>query len=593
MSLKSKQIKYPDVKEQLVKLRNVDLENATNKKDLLTIGHEVIRTLFYLYLMKKYSNNFCVFLREQEEYTDDLNGNVFEFGLFITLMDGAVNRTNSDYSVKHLGDQFNSCLTENSNPIILIPLDIQVNNSNNNSKKEVFGHSNMLIYRKFNNTIEHYDPHGEHLFTEDYESEYNLAIRNLIDRFLKEVNFGKVDFDIITLVNSEQSCIKLPEVRNGFQSIENSVNDVGYCLSWSFFMFEMTLLNPEFTSREIQHQIIFEIFGQQLDSMNMDSDYLPNYLVAMIRGYSIIMSNKIKKYFTKIFFHSINEENLNNPNLRLAFFKDIVQFISMFLQYNKTSDNDVKHEIKTVKKGIKTITKKQNSKASITEMFHNENKKNTLITRKNQLETIRKLGRTTHSSIFSIDSKTSFHSSVSSFASDSNSSRGEDKSQADVVISKFDNMDLDALLSFLNGKSIQELEDIITHESFVAAANFFQTNKNDTEALQPLSQRFEKWCKYFNLEADCSLEELLQITDGDNQNVYYALATLKFHSSLSYDDIQISSQNYYKIVILTVLGRDPPFSGGNNYTKKLRHKNKKTKKKRKLFQNKKTKRCVF
>ena len=113
----------------------------------------------------------------------------------------------------------------------------------------------------------------------------------------------------------------------------------------------------------------------------------------------------------------ISNENLNDPDIKREFIRRIKQFVSMFLQKNNASEYEVKNEIKTMKKEIKSITKKQKGK-DFFDAVDDEHKKNELIFTKNQLETIRKLGRARDSPIFSINSDTSYRSSVSSFASD-------------------------------------------------------------------------------------------------------------------------------------------------------------------------------
>jgi len=599
MSINSKQIKFPDVKQYLNKLRNIDLQNASEKSELLHGGQQIVVTLFYLYLMKKYSNNFCVFLRNNQDYKDD-GSSIYHFGLYIYFRDGVMTKSNGDDSLQFLSDKFNSCLMMD-NTIILIPLDIVFQPENE-------GHSNMLIYRKFNNTLEHYEPHGHELQV-THKNQINIAIAKLIKRFLAKVNLEKMNFDKIRFVNAEQSCIKLPDVKSGhgFQGIENSVNDkVGYCQSWSFFMFEMCMLNPEFTSREIQNATINTIFAEKDKKASsekkgdVDSDdyYLANYLVSMIRGYTIIMNEKIRKYFSRIFRFSITERNLNNPDLKESFREQIIQFVSLFLQYNKASEEEVKNEIKTLKRDIKTLTKKQKGKEFL-DMVNDQFKKNKLTSRKTQLESVRKLGKAKDSSIFSIDSKTSFHSSVSSFASNrtSSSSRGDvldyssessgyERESPASFISKFDSMNLEDLLSFLKGKDSKELEKIITHDSFSAADRFFDTDPNDTEVFRHLSQRFEKWCQYFKFtiasDNDIDLFVIFSISMGPNKLIYDVLDHFNFPSNFSAEEVEMSTQKFYKAIILTILDRDAPISGGNNVTKTLRRKNKKTKK-RKIF----------
>lgn len=103
-------------------------------------GYEIIDTLFYLYLFNKYKNNCLI---KHPGITSSI-----ALGLELHITEKVANRKIYKDHLLSVSKQLSECIGRNLNSIV-IPLYLKTTNGNG-------GHANLLIYRKNDNTIEHF-----------------------------------------------------------------------------------------------------------------------------------------------------------------------------------------------------------------------------------------------------------------------------------------------------------------------------------------------------------------------------------------------------------------------------------------------------
>jgi len=157
------------------------------------------------------------------------------------------------------------------------------------------GHSNLLIYRKKNNVIEHFEPHGIN-FGGKIHSEISETINTKIAILIERLNTHiiKTSKPEIKLMRGSDVC----PLQIGLQIIEemSSIKKLiteggGYCSVWSMFFTELVLKNPTFSSRELMI-IIFEKVRE--------TTFMSNYLRRIVIGYVNVIHEKIEKYYSFI-----------------------------------------------------------------------------------------------------------------------------------------------------------------------------------------------------------------------------------------------------------------------------------------------------
>ena len=200
----------------------------------------------------------------------------------------------SEKHMTQIAIQLSNCIKKGLSNII-IPLYLNFANG--------YGHANLLIYRKKNNVIEHFEPYG-------YQYGKNAGRIKFINK--------KLD-DFISILNKElpqQSQVQLFRANDvcpffdGFQTLEEKstipkleIQGKGYCTAWSMFFTELSLKNPNYSSNEIIN-IIY-------DKLNKLSEKdRNNYLRKIIVGYVNLIDNKIEKYFSIIFGKHVTSETI-------------------------------------------------------------------------------------------------------------------------------------------------------------------------------------------------------------------------------------------------------------------------------------------
>jgi hypothetical protein len=164
---------------------------------------------------------------------------------------------------RRLGEALGECISRGVK-LILIPLSLRFGSSYS-------GHANMLIFRPFKRLVERYEPHGLAYENSVIDNDmFNNQLKTLFEKDLTPY-IGAVRYR-----PPDEYC---PNLR-GFQSLESDIDGLkqeggGFCSMWSFFVAEMTFINPDKSTKEI------------LDEVYDISKSDPAYLKSVIRGYVV------------------------------------------------------------------------------------------------------------------------------------------------------------------------------------------------------------------------------------------------------------------------------------------------------------------
>lgn len=253
------------------------------------LGFREIETIFYLYLFKKYKS--ACFL-----YNEDVKFRVLGLNINIKTRVSKENEKLYKEHINVLASIFVECVMRNVKTII-VPITIYDN-------KDV-SHSNILIYRKKFNQIEHFEPHGNYFMWEEKRS---AKIKKPLLKFVSVVNDilkdnGKTP---INYIPSEDICPN----EKGLQSLEsasellptNEIDTEGYCVSWSMFFTELCLANPNIESKKLLDIITIYL---------KDKANIEDYLRKVIRGYNFFIDEKVNKYLEIVLGEKITTDTIS------------------------------------------------------------------------------------------------------------------------------------------------------------------------------------------------------------------------------------------------------------------------------------------
>ncbi len=244
-------------------------------------GYANIETLFYLHLIKKYKSKCVSKKTGYFDKSDTLLGMSISMSAKLTSIDELLMKE----EFTDLAKTLTQCIKKGEETII-IPLRYCC--------VKMSGHSNVLIYRRRTNTIEHFEPHGGEIdlgkrIQANLEKRINLFI-SIFNAELKKNNIQEVSYLPATSV-----CPYL----EGLQSLENNSllkkgkgEPGGYCSVWSMFFAELCLKNPDKSSEEI----LENIYNYLTTKESAES-----YLKKVIRGYTGYLVESVNTYL-KIFF---------------------------------------------------------------------------------------------------------------------------------------------------------------------------------------------------------------------------------------------------------------------------------------------------
>ena len=298
-SVKSPAINKKDATD-LLKLISVleQIGSKYTKTGIYFKPSDVLGSIMYEYLIEKYNVNCFVYGVRFDNIYQMFTIDIDKYGL---LANNKYLKQYQTYIYKMIKLIMN-CIMKIQNTdqeILIIPVSI----------KWVKGaHSNMLIYRKTLNVLEHYEPHGKEIIQ---RSDVNQDINTIMNLIVNKMNVrnntsgSKYYNGNITYMSPENIC---PH-GSGFQKIENElilpkkitmIEREGLCMVWSIFFAELTLVNPHLSSREIFDNV-FNCFN------NKDCFENSQKAKDVIRGYLDIIYNAINPIIHRISGVDINK----------------------------------------------------------------------------------------------------------------------------------------------------------------------------------------------------------------------------------------------------------------------------------------------
>ena len=277
-------IKLPTPHKIQNKIQNkLNALNNTTEQEILFNPIVDIQNMFYIYLFKKYKDK-C--------FVRDINHGGLGMTFYVTenkqntkLAREAVAEKQTHLNI--LADNLVSCIKNKNVEITIIPVTISGPSGS---------HANLLIYRKKLNHIEHFEPHGKYYGVK--QNSLSIKIKNTLNDFVSKIN-EKMKTTKETQIKFIESSNVCPRIE-GLQALEAmstlpKLNEpFGYCIAWSLFFAELCLKNPEIPSSDLL-TYIFNV----LDSMGKIEQM--NYLKNVIRGYAVIINEKIEKYFSILY----------------------------------------------------------------------------------------------------------------------------------------------------------------------------------------------------------------------------------------------------------------------------------------------------
>jgi hypothetical protein len=195
-------------------------------------GDYVAVNLFYLYLLNKYKSKCLVFHNYDPNYST--------LGLELNVSNDIINEADK-LIFREISRIIVNCIKRGEKTII-IPLSLKLG--------QRAGHANVLIYRKNDNVIEHFEPLGQQLI--GFKDNVDLKLT----AFISELNKILLEEHLPTIIFKAANEV-CPYIQ-GLQDIESVIADTildngevesgGYCSAWSMFFTELALKNPTISS---------------------------------------------------------------------------------------------------------------------------------------------------------------------------------------------------------------------------------------------------------------------------------------------------------------------------------------------------------
>jgi len=228
----------------------------------------IVTDIAFVLLMKRYGGRCLA--------TNIMKTKGIDLGIDINNMKTRTAILHDNTILERFGEKLKECISRGIG-LICIPLSLKFGTSHS-------GHANMLVYRPFKRLVERFEPHGvaygnSMSDNKSFNDQLKDLWENKMTRFIGEVRFR----------TPEEVC---PNPK-GFQSFESSLKGLakeggGFCSMWSFFLAEMTFLNPEKSTTEIIDEV-FTITAKD-----------PAYLKSVIRGYVLEVDREMNNLFKEM-----------------------------------------------------------------------------------------------------------------------------------------------------------------------------------------------------------------------------------------------------------------------------------------------------
>ena len=260
------------------------LEDVGRKYETTGIDYsanDLIDMIMYTYLIEKYNSNCFMYGHfygwrnlPYKPFTIDISksgllGNDYYLAKY------------QKYVYKHIMLILNCIMKikDTQEEIIIIPLIIYDSQDPNHT----ISHANMLIYRKTLNVIEHYEPHGKDMavindtINKDVNKILNIIVNkmNKINKTNNNKYFSNGDIKYMPPSNICPHDYGFQVIEEGLILPKNIKNkSVGFCKLWSLFFAEMTLANPQLSSKEIFDYIFDNLKHNALKTKTIIRGYL-------------------------------------------------------------------------------------------------------------------------------------------------------------------------------------------------------------------------------------------------------------------------------------------------------------------------------
>ena len=302
------------------------------------IPHNIFETLMYEYLIEKYNTKECFLYSYTKDYgVQPLYIHIGQFGLL----------GNDNYLLQYQKYVYKmiklimNCIQKIQNieqEVLIIPMSILYREDDGPE-----GHSNLLIYRKSLNVLEHYEPHGKKILS---KTSINIDLKNIMKIIVNKMNTlnkqdnykyykGKIKY-----IPPNYVCI----YNEGLQIIENhlfspsyiqEIEKGGLCSVWSIFFAELSLLNPTLSSKEIMDNIIETIESNSQQTKNVIRGYL-DYLYNSINP---IVEKIIGEDMTQVDETTLSAKITNQIINKIFIEKYKINMSQKFEKYNKINMN--------------------------------------------------------------------------------------------------------------------------------------------------------------------------------------------------------------------------------------------------------------
>ena len=335
-SLKNIELQLPEIdKEKLINTTNTDKfftfinklqeKGKTYEQTGITFNtgtNNFLYQIFTFYLIQKYNIKCLILNSINGDNNFNLHSEIFRFNIKNTRLStydfNTVKRMNQN--LNKFIKMFKSCIKNMENNILIVPISFI-----SGSGMDISSHANLLIYRKTENIIEHFEPYG-------YSDTHNV-ITLLIEDIVPLIS------PTIKYVSPEELCPS----GEGLQTIESELhlptninnregNDA-FCTLWSLFFAELVLLNPTLNSVEISNQLF-----EWLDSdPNRNGLFVKN----IIRGYLHYMLKYSQDLIKKEYGMDYKQFDLRTSTNRakyLELLKKIDQ--DVFTRFNQMNVHD-------------------------------------------------------------------------------------------------------------------------------------------------------------------------------------------------------------------------------------------------------------
>ena len=267
----------------------------------------------FIYIFQKYKNG-CLPLKIQLRPHEEL---YFNIGINWTCQNGKRKLLIPPAIPKN----FRICKKNKNVDFIFILLTFAYMDKCSARKRTRDYHANLLIYNKYDNTIERFEPHGCIVEADEwYEAKE-------FDKAFKKVAYKLFDAEY------KPACLSCPYV--GFQALQETERQMqrgdpgGFCAAWTLIIIELRLKNPKDTLKELQLKAL----------KRMTKDIKP--LTKLVRNFSQFVVKKRKEMIKtlpertrrNVEMHPDNLELLNKYDLQkvneflLKEFKNLKQYI--------------------------------------------------------------------------------------------------------------------------------------------------------------------------------------------------------------------------------------------------------------------------